>query len=165
MAVQKYSSDKVDFAIQSAVERFGLQGLKKEQEDAMRAFVSGRDVFVALQTGFGKSYCFGLLPTVFDCLRGVNEASIVVCVSPLTALMMEQRDKFCTRGISAEFVGELQQDISSMKGVESGRYQLVYISPEALIRNPQWRDMLLSRPYKENLVAFVVDEAHCITKW
>ena len=62
-------------------------------------------------------------------------------------------------------MGELQQDISANKGVESGHYHVVYISPEALLLNPQWRDMLLSSKYIENLVALVIDEAHCITKW
>ena len=161
----KYSKEQIDAAIDAAMEVFGLESLKHQQREAIREFASGRDVFVALPTGFGKSYCFALLPTVFDRLRAGKDPSIVVCVSPLTALMMEQRDKLCTRGLLAEFVGELQQDISAMKGVESGRYQVVYISPEALLLNPQWREMLLSNTYRENLVAFVIDEAHCITKW
>ena len=46
-------------------------------------------MFVALPDGFGKSYCFALLPTVFDHLRAGKEPSIIVCVCPLTALMME----------------------------------------------------------------------------
>ncbi len=109
---------------------------------------------------------YGIWEVILLCTSSQGlRLSIMICVSPLTALMMEQRDKLCTRGVSAEFVGELQQDISSMKGVESGQYQVVYISPEALIRNPQWREMLLSRPYRDNLVAYVIDEAHCIKKW
>ena len=161
----KYSREQIDAAIDAAMQVFGLKSLKYQQREAIREFVSGRDVFVSLPTGFGKSYCYALLPTVFDSLRPHEEPSIVLCVSPLTALMMEQRDKLCTRELSAEFVGELQQDISALKGVETGQYQVVYISPEALLLNPQWREMLLSRPYKENLVAFVIDKAHCITKW
>ena len=107
------SREKIDAAIDSAVHVFGLESLKPQQREAIREFVRGRDVFVALPTGFGKSYCFALLPTVFDHLRAGKRPSIMVCVSPLTALMMEQRDKLCTRGLSAEFVGELQQDISA----------------------------------------------------
>ena len=44
---------------------------------------------MALPASFGKSYCFALLPTVFDHLRAGKEPSIMVCVSPLTVLMME----------------------------------------------------------------------------
>ena len=39
------------------------------------------------------------------------------------------------------------------------------MSPEAVLTNPEWRDMLQSPVYQENLVAFVVDEAHCVKKW
>ena len=86
----KYSKEQIDAAIDAAMEVFGLESLKHQQREAIREFASGRDVFVALPTGFGKSYCFALLPTVFDRLRAGKDPSIVVCVSPLTALMMEQ---------------------------------------------------------------------------
>ena len=43
--------------------------LKDEQVKALCTFVEGRDVFVSLPTGFGKSLCYVLLPLVFDCLR------------------------------------------------------------------------------------------------
>ena len=43
--------------------------------------------------------------------------------------------------------------------------QIVFIGPELLMMNPTWRDMLMTPIYKRNLVAFVVDEVHCVTKW
>ena len=49
---------------------------------------------------------YALLPLVFDCLRG-RKGSIALCISPLTALMMEQRSKFIAKGNRAEFVGQL----------------------------------------------------------
>ena len=49
--------------------------------------------------------------------------------------------------------------------VKEGRVQLLYISPESLLTNHQWREMLRSEVYRENLVAFVVDEAHCVKQW
>ena len=136
----------------------------------LRQFAAGRDVFVSLPTGYGKSYCFALLPELFDYLRCSTHSpeefkSIAIVVSPLTALMMEQRSKFSMQGVPSEFVGELQQDIAAMRGVKDGDFQLVYISPESALLNPQWREMLLSRVYQENLVALIVDEAHCITQW
>ena len=124
-----------------------------------------RDVFMSLPTGYGKSFCYGLLPAVFDHLRSSMGTSIVICVSALTALMMEQRAKFTVRGIATEFVGELQQDVDAMEGVKKGKTQLLFISPESLLRNPQWREMLLSPVYQRNLVALAIDEAHCITQW
>jgi bloom syndrome protein len=80
--------------------------------------------------------------------------------------MLEQRAKFSVRGLSTEFVGELQQDIEAMSRVRQGMVQLLYISPESILSNPQWRDMLLLPVYQKNVVAaLVVDEAHCITMW
>ena len=157
----------VDKAILCALERASLSQLKPDQEKAIKTFVSGKVVFVSLPTGFGKSLCFALLPLVFDFLLygGAKSTSIVVCVSPLTALMMDQRSKFTHRGISCEFIGQLQQDVTAMKAVREGKCQLVYISPESLLRNPQWRDMLQSTVYQSHLVGLIIDEAHCIVQW
>ena len=160
-----FSEESISAAITDSMSLVGVEELKKEQSQAIRSFVSGRDVFVALPTGYGKSFCYALLPLVFDRLRAATHKSIVICVSPLTALMADQREKFTTKGIAAEFVGELQQDIDAMDNVRTGQCQLVYISPESILRNPQWREMLLTSAYKENLVGLVIDEAHCITKW
>lgn len=49
--------------------------------------------------------------------------------------------------------------------VMNGKYQLVLISPELLMTNLTWREMMRTNVYQENLVAFIVDEAHCIIKW
>jgi len=49
--------------------------------------------------------------------------------------------------------------------VSDGRYQVVFLSPEALLTDRYWREVLQSQTYQSNLVAFVVDEAHCIRKW
>ena len=61
--------------------------------------------------------------------------------------------------------GELQQDLHDMGLVKEGKVQLIYISPELLLQNSQWRAMLLSVPYQTNLVAIAMDEAHCIVRW
>ena len=53
---------KKDKAIQQAASEAGIVALKKEQLQAIQAFVGGSDVFVALPTGYGKSLCYGLLP-------------------------------------------------------------------------------------------------------
>ncbi len=100
----------------------------------------------------------------FSCTIGCK-GSIVVCISPLTSIMMDQKAKFTPRGIIAEFVGENQEDPTAVKNVLRGVVQLVFISPEALLRNRTYRSMLLSRAYKQHLVALVVDEAHCVKTW
>ena len=79
--------------------------------------------------------------------------------------MLDQKSKFQPVGISTEFVGEDQCDSCAISRVLSGDVQLVYISPESIICNPMYRNMLLSPVYKEKLVATIVDEAHCVKTW
>ena len=57
--------------------------LKHEQEKAVVSSVEERNVFVSPPTGYGKSLCFGLLPRVFNLLRGKEKNSIAVVVSAL----------------------------------------------------------------------------------
>ena len=66
----------------------GLEEIKREQRRVIETFVSGKDVFISLPTSYGKSFCYGILPAVYNDLRSSDSASIVICVSPLTALMM-----------------------------------------------------------------------------
>ena len=83
---------------------------------------------------------------MYDYLREVK-GSIVVCISLLTALMMEQKTKYTHQGLVVDFVGELQHDIRSICNVKEGKVQLLYVSPESILRHLQWRDMLLSDAY------------------
>ena len=121
---------------------------------------------------------YGLLPAVFNKLRGIFiflsiimifylgvENSIVLCISPLTAIMMEQSERFSSIGITSEFVGEAQLDPSVRQRVLRGLVPLVFISPEKIICNTQYRNMLLTPNYKRHLIAVTVDEAHCIKMW
>ena len=76
--------------------------------------------------------------------------------------MMDQVRKYYDQGLTTQFVGEAQEDWSVTARVLDGEYQLLYISPEALLRNRLWKEMLCTTKYRDNLVALVVDEAHCV---
>ena len=78
--------------------------------------------------------------------------------------MLDQTQIFNAKGIEAIYVGD-ELDAKSMDSVKSGKDTLVFISPEAIIGGCMWREMLRSQIYQENLVAVVVDEAHCVEKW
>ena len=79
--------------------------------------------------------------------------------------MIDQKEKFLQRGLKVEFVGEAQSSESAATAVLSGDIQLVYISPESLLLNRKYRNMLTEAPYQAKLRAFVVDEAHCVKFW
>ena len=75
----------------------------------------------------------------------------VVCVSPLTSIMMDQRARLSAKGIATEFVGEAQLDKAVNQAVVDGKVQLVFIIPENLLHNPSFRGRLTSAVYKEAL--------------
>ena len=100
-------SEAVDTSIMHAVQELGYDRATPEQGQAIQEFLLGRDVFVSLPTGEGKSLCYASLPLVFDWIKEhhvkttISEnvsSSIVVVVSPLTALMKDQVESFSKRG-------------------------------------------------------------------
>ena len=86
-------------------------------------------------------------------------------VTPLISLMIDQKGKFLKRGLKVEFVGEAQTDENATMDVLNGDVQLVYISPESLLLNRRYRNMLTTPTYQQKLKALVVDEAHCVKFW
>ena len=78
--------------------------------------------------------------------------------------MMDQQHKFSPMGLHTEYVCD-GQDGNVKELVLKGEIQLVFISPESLILNKTYRQMLLSDIYQQRLVGLVVDEAHCVKTW
>ena len=70
------------------------------------------------------------------------------------------------KGVQAAYVGDAE-DQETIADVCGGKYQIVYISPESLLTDDTWRDMLESPMYQESLVhvGLILDEAHCVKKW
>lgn len=151
-------------AITAAASKLGYSDVTSDQRLVVERFLSGSDVFVSLPTGSGKSLCYWMLPFVSDILRG-KEGSIVLVVSPLIALMKDQVQSLVERGVSAVRVGECKGDSDTLQRILEGQYQILFFSPEELVADCQWRDMLVTAHYQQNVVALVVDEAHCVKNW
>ena len=100
---------------------------------------------------YGKSLCYILLPSMFDELRKVNKRSIALVVSPLIALMRDQIANITAMGVSATRISDKEVMDSKTKD-ENGEFQILFISPEALI-SMDWRNMLCSNVYRQNLIA------------
>ena len=86
-------------------------------------------------------------------------------MSPLTAIILDQADKFASKGLSVGYVGEGQTDPTISEKVLKGSYQLVLLSPENIIHDTPYRNMLLTAPYQKQIIGLAVDEAHCIQSW
>ena len=63
--------------------------MKEEEVVAVKAILEGKDIFVVLPTGYGKSLCYMALPFLFDTM-GSEEGSIIIVVTPLTAIIKDQ---------------------------------------------------------------------------
>ena len=168
------SSSAFSKALSHALQMLGTPDLylKKQQAMAVRAVYDGRDVFVWLPTGFGKSVCFQTLPFVFDFklgLVGAQEKSVVIVVAPLVALMVDQVQSLRARNVNAVIVSSGGREgrvagnlLATEETLDSA--SLVYCSPEALVQH-KWRDVLEKPVFSERVRAVVVDEAHCVSKW
>lgn len=127
-----------------------------EQEEIVRAILTGHDTVGLLPTGAGKSFCFQF-PALLR--RGTT-----IVFSPLIALMRDQVESQRRRGIeivdciySGQRADEREEVFRRMRKSQA---RLVYISPERL------RDIQLIECLREtNVIQVVVDEAHCISLW
>ena len=140
-------------ALQSAVTWLGFDEAKDKQKEAVVIFASGRDVFVSLPTGYGKSLCYSCLPCLFGLQTGEvrRVGAVVVVVTPLVAIIKEQSEML-TIHITSD---------STEEALLEGRFRIVFISPEQLLGLKKWRDMLRSEVYQKSLTAF---GAQCVKK-
>ena len=121
------TAGELDIVMEEATATLGYHSLKEEQKKAVKVFVGGKDVFVSLPTGYGKSLCYALLPLIFDKRRkAVERRSIVMIVSPLIAVMKDQSTKFVEKGVTAVYISDLEgMDKESRRKIVNGGFQLV----------------------------------------
>ena len=108
------------------------------------------------------------LPFVFDkmsrkCAAG---GSVVVVVSPPISLMEDQVASLRKRGVNAAIVtsgGGVSNEFCAIDD-DLGKYSHLFCAPEALISS-RWREALERPVISDRIVALVVDEAHCVSKW
>jgi ATP-dependent DNA helicase RecQ len=117
--------------------------------------LAGRDVFVLMPTGGGKSLCFQLPALIRD--------GLTIVVSPLISLMKDQVDALQTSGIPATYLNStLDRDEAKARwrGLHRGQYRMLYVAPERLML-----DTFLEHALNWNIAQIAIDEAHCISEW
>ncbi len=143
-----------------------IPNLKPKQEEALRGFMTRRDVFAVLPTGSGKSLIFQIVPEI--CLYLHNHGfpypknAILLIICPLNALINSHLRELEHRGIKA---CTLKDGMFEEDDLLSGKYSMIFTNPETLVQNDTWRAMLKSSVYQENLFGIVADEAHIVPKW
>ncbi|KAJ7175658.1 P-loop containing nucleoside triphosphate hydrolase protein [Mycena filopes] len=142
---------------------FKLKDFRQNQLEAIIETTAGRDTFILMPTGAGKSLCFQL-PAVFESQR--NQALTVV-VSPLRSLISDQVEALVAKGINAVGVTSDTEDSAVREYLSNhdSRPALLYCTPEKVQKNASLYDGLVLLHRQGLLGRFAIDEAHCITIW
>ena len=134
---------------------FGFDSFRPGQREIVDKLLSGRHVLAVMPTGAGKSLCYQVPALLQD--------GLTVVISPLVALIDDQVAALQANGVAAARIhsGRSREDnVADWRRVESGAAPLLYMSPERLM-TPR----MLSALQRIVPALFVVDEAHCVSKW
>ena len=74
-------------------------------------------------------------------------------------------EKFNSQGMLTALVTGEYCDKQVKRDVCAGKYEIVFFTPEMLIRSKRWRKVLTGETYQQYLKGLVIDEAHCVKKW
>ena len=146
---------------------FNMKKIYHDQETVLRKFFRGLNVYFSAPTGYGKSLIFQSIPIVADYLLSVDLfTSIILVISPLKSLMLDQVNYLQSIGLNAVAItGDADEDLVNAVKEIGCSPNLIYVSPESMLAAKKWSDILFSENFKERCVGVVVDEAHCISHW
>ena len=139
-------------------EYFGFSSFKGNQEAVIRNVLEGKDTFVLMPTGGGKSLCYQLPAMLMD--------GVAIVISPLIALMKNQVDAMRTFSAESGIAHFLNSSLNKTAvakvraDVLEGRTKLLYFAPESLTKED---NVAFLRKIKISFYA--IDEAHCISEW
>jgi ATP-dependent DNA helicase RecQ len=149
----------VETSLHEALQKFfGFESFKGLQEPIITHLLEGKDTFVIMPTGGGKSMCYQL-PAL------ISEGTAII-ISPLIALMKNQVDSIRNFGTEDGIAHFLNSSLSKAeitrvkKDISSGKTKLLYVAPESLTKD---ENVQFLRDVKVSFYA--VDEAHCISEW
>ena len=172
---------RVEFSLNNG--NFPSLNLKTLQMKCFEYMLEGQDVIGVLPTGFGKSMLFHLLPH-FIPVKTTRNIVIVVC--PLNSIIEDQLKVLKDRRITADVLqlavnekepaenlfGNEQEPSEHVvpdstkfpRDVVNGNTSIVFAHPEALL-SKEGRELMGSKVFQDNVVACIVDEAHCVELW
>ncbi|MFD3000183.1 DNA helicase RecQ [Pontibacter toksunensis] len=136
-------------------EVFGYNQFRGNQELIINNIINGKNTFVIMPTGAGKSLCYQL--------PALSLPGTAIVISPLIALMKNQVDQLNAFGVNAQFLNSTlsKSEINKVKKETlAGEVKLLYVAPESLTKEENIEFLRNS-----NLSFVAIDEAHCISEW
>jgi len=134
---------------------FGYDSFREKQLEIIEAVLNGKDAFVLMPTGSGKSLCYQI-PAILG-------AGVAIVISPLIALMTDQVKGLRQNGVRAAYLNStlpyLQAQDVQRQALE-GRLDILYVAPERLLTPDFQRFISGLEP-----TLFAIDEAHCVSQW
>jgi ATP-dependent DNA helicase RecQ len=134
---------------------FGYDTFREHQLEVIQTIIDGKDAFVLMPTGIGKSICYQIPSIIRD---GVG-----LVISPLIALMQDQVGALRQSGVSAEFLNSslTRQEAQYVENrVVTGKANILYVAPERL-QSEGFQQFIQKFP----IAVFAIDEAHCVSQW
>ena len=137
---------------------FGFDTFKGDQKAIVQNVLDGKDTFVLMPTGGGKSLCYQLPSLLMD--------GVAIVISPLIALMKNQVDVITQMSEHEGTAHYLNSSLNKTaidqvkKDIMEGRTKLLYVAPESLTKD---ENVEFLRTVKISFYA--IDEAHCISEW
>ncbi len=134
---------------------YGYDAFRGRQAEIIDHVIAGRDAFVLMPTGGGKSLCYQI-PAL--CRPGLG-----LVISPLIALMADQVAALRQAGVKAAALNSnlaFDERAQLWRDVEAGALDLLYVAPETLLR-----PSTLERLKTVELALIAIDEAHCVSQW
>ncbi|MEX2233490.1 MAG: ATP-dependent DNA helicase RecQ, partial [Cyclobacteriaceae bacterium] len=147
--------EEKDALKESLKEIFGYSQFRGNQERVIRNLLNGKNTFVIMPTGAGKSLCYQLPAMVRE--------GLAIVISPLIALMKNQVDQMNAYGVNARFLNSTlsKGEITKLKKeCMNGNVKLLYVAPESLNK-----EETIEFLKKVNVSFVAIDEAHCISEW
>lgn len=154
--------DDLDFANLMV---FGNSAFRPRQRDIIQAALTGKDTFILMPTGGGKSLCYQL-PAILT-------PGVTVVVTPLLSLMQDQVQALCSLpggGVPATYISS-QQTSAEAHAVHAElskphpSIKLLYVTPEQLVQGQRLRERLTALHARGLLSRLVIDECHCVSQW
>lgn len=134
---------------------FGYDHFRGYQADIIKNVIEGKNTFVLMPTGGGKSLCYQIPALVLD--------GLTIVISPLVALMQDQVLALKQSGVKAETINSSvpSSDVFKIQDmVKNNELDLLYVSPERFLM-----DDFIEIISSVKIALFAIDEAHCISQW